>query len=234
MFNKSTVVNGKQLTYSLISRRSRFRAGFFHIYLTTRTRFNMRGIDDSGNVANFVETEQIVEIPSANTVTSFCQTRGSIPVYWRQIPCVKYTPKLRVYPNPSTADSFRKHFTEQIHMYGNQIVIHLANKHGYESPLADAFAKHIVQLDDTRVRYIHFDFHKECSGMRWDRIELALVPMIQTDMVKMGYCHVDEGDRLVRVQSSMIRYIKHQFMRAGVTAWIVLIGQMSSNPSWLE
>jgi hypothetical protein len=116
-------------------------------------------------------------------------------------------------------------------MYGNQIVIHLANKHGYESPLADAFAKHIGVFDDSRVRYIHFDFHKECSGMRWDRIESALVPMIEGDMLKMGYCHVDEGDRLVRVQSSMIRYFFIVIVWLGVIAWIVLIGLMLCNLS---
>ena len=38
---------------TLISRRQTLRAG---------TRVNVRGLDDFGNVANFVETEQIVKI----------------------------------------------------------------------------------------------------------------------------------------------------------------------------
>ncbi len=45
-------VNRKKLTYTLISRRCCFRAG---------TRFYMRGVDQEGQVANYVETEQIVE-----------------------------------------------------------------------------------------------------------------------------------------------------------------------------
>jgi hypothetical protein len=40
----------KSLKMCLISRRSRFRLG---------TRFKKRGVDDEGNVANFVETEQV-------------------------------------------------------------------------------------------------------------------------------------------------------------------------------
>jgi hypothetical protein len=41
-------VNGKRLDFHLLSRRSSRRAG---------TRYNSRGIDDDGNVSNYVETE---------------------------------------------------------------------------------------------------------------------------------------------------------------------------------
>ena len=59
-------IGGKQFTYALLSRRCRHRAG---------TRYNMRGVDAAGMVANFVETEQIVEYKSE--VVSFVQTRYS-------------------------------------------------------------------------------------------------------------------------------------------------------------
>ncbi len=65
-----------------ISRRSRDRVG---------TRFFVRGCDDSGHVANFVETEQIIE--HAGAVASFVQTRGSMPMFWQQYPDIKYKPK---------------------------------------------------------------------------------------------------------------------------------------------
>lgn len=48
----SSKVNGEHVLLALISRRMHLRAG---------TRYNARGIDDNGNVANFVETEQIVK-----------------------------------------------------------------------------------------------------------------------------------------------------------------------------
>ncbi len=57
----------------LISRRRFEMAG---------TRFNARGIDEEGNVANFVETEMIVEYPSENLIFSHVQVRGSIPLFW--------------------------------------------------------------------------------------------------------------------------------------------------------
>lgn len=45
-------------------------------------RFNVRGCNDEGHVANFVETEQIIFLD--DEVTSFIQTRGSVPLFWEQ------------------------------------------------------------------------------------------------------------------------------------------------------
>lgn len=76
------------VTLMLISRRSRHRQG---------TRFHRRGIDASNNVANFVETEEII-VKSDGHVLSMVQIRGSIPVYWSQEPTLKYTPKCSLHP----------------------------------------------------------------------------------------------------------------------------------------
>lgn len=59
--------NNRQFKFILISRRSWRRAG---------TRMFSRGIDSSGNVSNFVETEQIVEYDG--DMTSFVQVRLQI------------------------------------------------------------------------------------------------------------------------------------------------------------
>ena len=61
--------SGKPSQLSIISRLSCRRAG---------TRFNARGIDDDGNVANFVETEIVFWSPHG-TCYSFVQVRGSVP-----------------------------------------------------------------------------------------------------------------------------------------------------------
>lgn len=71
----------------LISRRSRHRAG---------TRYHTRGVDHQGDVANFIETEQLVSRHVSNPdvkvgVSSFAQIRGSIPLLWEQSG-KKYTP----------------------------------------------------------------------------------------------------------------------------------------------
>lgn len=57
----------------LISRLSWKRAG---------ARFRTRGIDDDGQVANFVETELIMA--TGSVCLSYVQVRGSVPLFWQQ------------------------------------------------------------------------------------------------------------------------------------------------------
>ena len=52
MQTKHCNINQRIFTYTLVSRRCCYRAG---------TRFYMRGADHEGQVANYVETEQIIE-----------------------------------------------------------------------------------------------------------------------------------------------------------------------------
>ena len=66
-------INDRLFTYILISRRGCGRTG---------ARYLMRGADPQGHVANFVETEQLIE--SEGIVSSFVQIRGSIPLIWSQ------------------------------------------------------------------------------------------------------------------------------------------------------
>lgn len=57
------------------------------------SRYKRRGVDENGEVANYVETEQIVSYQSHEV--SFIQVRGSVPVYWSQ-PGFKYRPPPRI------------------------------------------------------------------------------------------------------------------------------------------
>jgi Phosphoinositide polyphosphatase (Sac family) len=67
---QETCVEEFSIILALVSRRSCDRTG---------TRYNCRGVDDDGNVANFVETEQIVITNNKNF--SYLQIRGSVPIY---------------------------------------------------------------------------------------------------------------------------------------------------------
>ncbi|XP_036295131.1 phosphatidylinositide phosphatase SAC2 isoform X5 [Pipistrellus kuhlii] len=69
---------------ALISRRSRHRAGM---------RYKRRGVDKNGNVANYVETEQLIHVH--NHTLSFIQARGSVPVFWSQVG-YRYNPRPRL------------------------------------------------------------------------------------------------------------------------------------------
>lgn len=61
-------------------------------------RYRRRGIDERGYVANYVETEQVLEISGESSVhiLSFLQIRGSVPVFWTQTG-IKYKPPIQLH-----------------------------------------------------------------------------------------------------------------------------------------
>ena len=83
--SETIYVNKQTLTLTLISRRSRRRQG---------PRYIKRGSDGLGDVANFVETEQILQRMSDNRTFSFVQIRGSIPIFWSQPETWKLKPSI--------------------------------------------------------------------------------------------------------------------------------------------
>ncbi|XP_061674674.1 phosphatidylinositol-3-phosphatase SAC1-B-like [Syngnathoides biaculeatus] len=160
---KSSCINGKLFDWSIISRRSCFRAG---------VRYYVRGIDSEGHVANYVEIEQIVQYNSSKA--SFVQTRGSIPFYWSQRPNLKYKPRPQISKTMNHLDGFQRHFDSQIILYGKQVILNLINQKGSENPLEQTFEKMVVTLGNGTIKYIAFDFHKECSLMQWHRLYILL------------------------------------------------------------
>ena len=108
------VINGIPINWGIISRRSTYRAG---------TRLFSRGVDANGNVSNYVETEQIVEVNG--TRSSFVQTRGSIPLFWQQAPNLKYKPAPKLSADDNHLMAFSRHFDSQIFHYGKQVLVNL-------------------------------------------------------------------------------------------------------------
>jgi hypothetical protein len=143
-------IESESLAYTqlLISRRSRFRAG---------TRFTKRGADASGAVANYAETEQVCLVvdPSFKTlrhISSYVQTRGSIPLRWSSPTDIKtYRPRIRIGTDPlAQARALRLHLVEQQAYYAlkdpmrskstAQIVfVNLIDKHSDQGRLGRAF-----------------------------------------------------------------------------------------------
>lgn len=70
---RTIYVGHRTAKVAIISRLSCERVG---------TRFNVRGVNEDGNVANFVETEQLIVFEERES--SFVQIRGSVPLYWEQ------------------------------------------------------------------------------------------------------------------------------------------------------
>ncbi|KAL2142103.1 hypothetical protein VTI28DRAFT_1558 [Corynascus sepedonium] len=153
---------------TIISRLSCRRAG---------TRFNSRGIDDDGNVANFVETETTYWSPSG-VVFSYAQVRGSVPVFWEQ--AAGLLPNQQKITITRSADgtqpAFDKHFAELEQAYGAVHVVNLlsATKPGeYEltalyrlgvqnCPLSRPAGNH--SRDHALLRETEYDFHAETKG----------------------------------------------------------------------
>uniref|UniRef100_A0A803T5C8 Phosphatidylinositol-3-phosphatase SAC1 n=1 Tax=Anolis carolinensis TaxID=28377 RepID=A0A803T5C8_ANOCA len=143
-------------------------------------RYYVRGIDSEGHAANFVETEQIVHYNGSKA--SFVQTRGSIPFFWSQRPNLKYKPKPQISKTVNHMDGFQRHFDSQIISYGKQMIVNLQ----------ECF------------RYIAFDFHKECSHMRWDRLQI-LLDRLAEQQDEFGYFLVDSDGKVVTQQEGTFR-----------------------------
>lgn len=171
------------LKICLISRRSRYRLG---------TRFKKRGIDEDGNVANFIETEQIVELFNGHLL-SFVIIRGSIPCFWNQ-PSYNYRPAPQI--NKSFSENktaFRKHFDQLNNDYPHQkqkVFINLVDEIGKESVLANGFLDLVKDLDNETLTYIHFDFHEHCKGLNYQNVS-RLTNRIENIINDMLYCWID-------------------------------------------
>jgi hypothetical protein len=145
---------------TLISRLSCRRAG---------TRFNARGIDDEGNVANFVETETI--IATDEWVFSYTQIRGSVPLFWEQSG-LQLPGSSKITLTRSTEASqpaFDLHFNTLIEKYGAVHIVNLLSqsvKQG-EAVLGKSYSDHIEDLppeEKQQVYRTNFDFHAVTGG----------------------------------------------------------------------
>ncbi|KAI6178217.1 SAC domain-containing protein [Aphelenchoides besseyi] len=183
-----------QLRLTLISRRSTNRAG---------VRFLRRGVDSSGHVANFVETELILRI--FGHTLSFVQIRGSIPLFWSQCG-YRYRPPLVIDKTlTESLPACREHFAMLKREYGEPIVVvNLIDQSGRELPLGEAFLQHILEVDDPKPSYYAFDFHDQCRALRFDKVSI-LLDAITNDLVKIGFCWIDKCGQMVREQKGVIR-----------------------------
>ncbi|CDS01765.1 hypothetical protein [Sporisorium scitamineum] len=188
----------------VISRRSKERAGL---------RYQRRGINESGQVANFVETEQILYVlrrqPSSTSaneligdVLSFVQIRGSIPLYWSQSPFSLKPPPVLERADAENTAACRKHFAVQVERYGSITCINLAEQGGKEGHISKAYRDAVDSLriedpaesqggkewDRLKLHYVDFDFHKECAGMKFENVA-KLIHQMDDTLGEMKYYH---------------------------------------------
>lgn len=193
-----------QIYITLIARRSHRFAG---------ARFFKRGVNDDGDVANEVETEQIVcdmltssfHDPAAgyynnSRYTSFVQHRGSIPLSWSQ----ETAPNIRMTKPPielNVIDPFYSksalHFNDLFHRYGTPIqilnLIKQREKTPRETKLLDAFNNCVEYLnlflpDDKKLDYVAWDMSRAAKSRSQDVIKW-LEKYSEDTLAKTGFFH---------------------------------------------
>uniref|UniRef100_A0AC34PZC8 SAC domain-containing protein n=1 Tax=Panagrolaimus sp. JU765 TaxID=591449 RepID=A0AC34PZC8_9BILA len=152
----------------------------------------MRGTDTTGNSANFVETEQILEYDynhdiTRRVLTSFMQMRGSIPLYWTQRPNLRWQPLPLIKAAENQLDAYVKHMRLQLQNYGGKhVIVNLVNQKGREKSIGGELERVTIQANLDFVKYIAFDFHRECHAMNWDRLSI-LHELLFKDITEFGF-----------------------------------------------
>lgn len=187
-------VGGVDLSLLLISRRSCYRAG---------TRYNARGIDDEGNVANFVESEQIVIV--GDSCFSLLQIRGSVPVFWQQTGVTASLALTR--SRELTTQAFLKHIESLVKHYKHVLFVNLlSSTKGPEQQLTDALQallqSHQNQLSQLAA-YVFFDFHGICQSTKFYNLKTLLL-QIEEMMNYYLYFYVKGPDTICQ-QKGVVR-----------------------------
>lgn len=193
----------KEFLLTLVSRRSTKRAGL---------RYRRRGIDDEGNVANFVETEQILSTQTwsaGDKACSLLQIRGSLPLFFNQSP---YSFKPQPIPFGSEATNhaaFLKHFEWLNKRYGEVQVASLVDRSATEVAIGELYGKHVQMANNgdgirgSQIGFEWFDFHHQCKGMRFENVSI-LLDTLESKLESFGWI-VKQNDRNTRLQKGVLR-----------------------------
>ncbi|KYN06533.1 Polyphosphoinositide phosphatase [Cyphomyrmex costatus] len=154
---------GRSMYVTVIARRSNKYAG---------TRFLKRGANFDGDVANEVETEQIVHDSGVSSLSkgrfsSFVQMRGSVPAHWSQ-DVSKMVPKPTITCDLSDpyVETAGAHFNQLLKRYGSPIIIlnlvKKREKKKHESTLSEELSMAVKYLNqflppEHHIQYISFD-----------------------------------------------------------------------------
>lgn len=190
---------GMPSNMTLISRLSCRRAG---------TRFNARGIDDDGNVANFVETETI--FCTDTLCYSYVQCRGSIPIFWEQASGLPGQQKITITRSAeATQPAFDKHFETLSETYGDVFVVNLLSEEKpNEVQLTDRYMYHIKRSplnsasesessEHKHLAHLNYDFHAETRGPGGYEAASSIRRYIEKTATSFDYLLTEEAHETV-------------------------------------
>ncbi|KAJ2878255.1 hypothetical protein FB639_003446 [Coemansia asiatica] len=228
------IKNDDSFQVCVLSRRNWRRIGM---------RYERRGANADGFVANSVDTEQILTVETSGNekhFVSFVQTRGSMPFYWKQAASGLHPVPVVLKSDSENAHVCGIHLKREIGRLGRQVLINLVEHKGREAAVGSMFANIVGQcvadeiVDAQMVRYIPWDFHQETRGMRYENLN-GLLEQLKREIAQMGYywrageqtftrqsgvfrvnC-MDCLDRTNVVQSTIARFVlNEQLIRLGV------------------
>ncbi|KAI5949374.1 INP53 [Candida jiufengensis] len=194
-----TVPVGSQDSISIISKQSWKRAG---------TRYNTRGIDDNGAVANFVETEFIYNNPSKSHIFTYTQVRGSVPTFWEQDSSL-INPKITLTRSlEATQPVFNKHFAELNESYGVCHIVDLLSKtKSAEVQVSNRYKQLYNHCDrKNEIDYTAFDFHAETKQAGGFAGATKLLPFLYDSMQQFGFFSYDlKNEEVITRQDGVFR-----------------------------
>ncbi|KAM7260053.1 hypothetical protein ACFE04_015794 [Oxalis oulophora] len=175
------------------------------------TRMWRRGADADGYVANFVESEQIVQMHGFTS--SFVQIRGSMPFLWEQIVNLTYKPDFEVLRREEAPRVADRHFLDVRKKYGAVLAIDLVNKHGGEGRLSEVFANAMQSIgsDDSMI------------GRKMLEIQLRRIGVFGAEETISEHPNFDENYKIlwanhgddISIQYSGTPALKGDFVRCG-------------------
>uniref|UniRef100_A0A7N6F713 phosphoinositide 5-phosphatase n=1 Tax=Anabas testudineus TaxID=64144 RepID=A0A7N6F713_ANATE len=186
----------KQAKACIFSRLSSERAG---------TRFNVRGTNDDGQVANFVETEQVIFLD--DKVSSFIQIRGSIPLFWEQPGIQVGSHRVKLSRGfEANAPAFERHFTALRRLYGKQVIVNLLGSKEGEHMLSKAFQSHLKASEHAAaVKMVNFDYHQNVKGGKADKLHSVLKPQLDKFVEDCGFFYYSGEMGITKTQGGTIR-----------------------------
>lgn len=149
---------GDPILLTLLARRSRYFAG---------TRYLKRGVNETGHVANEVESEQILD-DTRGHFASFVQIRGSVPVYWMQRTSVAVPkPPILLQPRDFSYEPARRHFAALFARHGAPILmmnlVKKKERHPREKLVGREMARVAMAMNkelppEVRLQYLSMDY----------------------------------------------------------------------------
>ncbi|VDN09040.1 unnamed protein product [Dibothriocephalus latus] len=179
------------------------------VYIPTGNFFSFVQVRVASTLCN-----STVNLPAMCTVyRGGRRIRGSVPLFWSQQPNLKYKPPVKmghgknepanlaevqngkeekdellgqVQVAPEQVAILKQHFHEVCftQRYGRTVAINLLDEKGMERRLCRSYALASQSVDQAELKYESFDFHRECSALKWHRLSI-LLDRLEPEIVAM-------------------------------------------------